>query len=63
MVVKRGIMGVSMLPLGDLSGPGEVIATKVIAFRFSKSIVPPLHECEVGRKGLRRVFRIQGIAF
>lgn len=46
MVVKRGIMGVSMLPLGDLSGSGEVMAARVIAFRFSKSIVPPLRACD-----------------
>lgn len=39
MVLRRGIMGVSMVPFGDLSGSGEVIDASVAAFLFSNSIV------------------------
>lgn len=38
MASMRGIMGVSRLPLGDLSGFGSDIAAMVAAFLFSNSI-------------------------
>lgn len=34
MVLSNGIIGVSMLPLGDLSGSGEFIDDKVANFLF-----------------------------
>lgn len=34
MAVKRGIIGVSTLPLGDLSGAGEFMAARAALFLF-----------------------------
>lgn len=36
--VRRGMMGVSIAPLGDLSGSGEFMEAKVAAFLLSNSI-------------------------
>lgn len=38
-VMRRGMMGVSMVPLGDLSGSGEFMEAKVAAFLLWNSIV------------------------
>lgn len=37
--VRRGMIGVSIVPLGDLSGSAELMEAKVAAFLFSNSIL------------------------
>lgn len=39
IAVRRGMIGVSIVPLGDLSGSGELMEAKVAAFLFSNSIL------------------------
>lgn len=43
MALRRGIMGKSNVPLGELSGSEEFIATMAAAFLLSNSIVWPCY--------------------
>lgn len=52
MVLRSGIIGVSMSPFGDLSGDGDVMVAIVAFFLFSKSIgVVFRRRMTVGMKG------------